>query len=307
MVKRWMAVAALTTIGAAPAERVVRIDDPFVAVSVNGAAFRVRIDPAAPNMPLIAKTADRGAKSRRMGISYVFGVGSTTIVADTEVARVDYGAGPVKQRIGRTRQPFAAVAPQGSIGPGGLPEPVVRFVLHAPLVGERTVTMAMVRPGFPETLFGSGWAASEAQIMFDGAPLRVRIDPLHPRTLATAGAAVRIARHNDGTLSGEAVSTEIRFGIERPVRTMTLARPLAIGPLAIDRLGVRIADNGKADAIREADSGPVKTDPDEIVVTASGKKRDLRRDVVSLGADVLARCSSIVFDRAAAVIRLTCA
>lgn len=307
MAARWMATAALMLAGAAPAERVVRSEDPFVTAVVNGAPLRLRVDPAAPNMPLLPQAGDAAAKRRRMGISYGFGVGPVNVVADTEVAKVDYGDGVRKQRIGRVARPFAQAAAEGSIGPGGLPEPVVRYVLRAPIAGERTVTLPMQRPGFPDTLFGSGWAPSVAQIVLDGAPLRLRFDPLRPRTLATAGAAARIARLHGGTLSGEAVATEIRFGVERPVRSMTLARPLAIGPLAIDRLGVRISDYGRADSIREADAAAERDDPDEIVVTATGKKRDLRRDVLSLGADALARCSAIVFDRTAAVIRLTCA
>ncbi len=120
-------------------------------------------------------------------------------------------------------------------------------------------------------------------------------------------AAARLAAAHGGTLSGDAVLTEIFFGVERPVRTMTLARPLALGMLSITTLGVRIGDYGRTASIREADAPVEAVDPDEIVVTAKGGKRDMRRDTLSLGADYLKRCSSIVFDKPARQIRLTCA
>ena len=110
---------------------------------------------------------------------------------------------------------------------------------------------------------------------------------------------------SDGALSGEAVPTEIFFGIERPVRTLTLARPMAIGALSLATLGVRTQDAGNAGAIREAGAVVPTPDPDEVVVTAKNK-RDVRRDVLSLGADQLSRCSSIVFDKPAKQIRLSC-
>lgn len=96
---------------------------------------------------------------------------------------------------------------------------------------------------------------------------------------------------------------EIAFGVERPVRMMALDRPLAIGALSLTRIGVRTGDWGNAAGIAEAGSA----DPDEIVVTAKGRKRDPFRDRLAIGADVLARCSSVIFDKPARQIRLTCA
>jgi hypothetical protein len=130
--------------------------------------------------------------------------------------------------------------------------------------------------------------------------MRIRFDPHHPRTLATAGAGARLAAAYDGRIGGETASVPIAFGIARPVRTLRLAKPLQIGALTISTLGVRTADFGNASGIREAGG-----DPDEIVVTA--KARNEKRDRISLGADSLARCSSILFDKRARKVRLTCA
>ena len=308
MKRRAMLMACVKLMGAKapPPERVVS-GDGVVTIKVNGKSARVRIDPAAAGLPLLTDTAaDRLGlkKSRKLGIGFVFTVGTTRLSSKTQVARVDFGGGPAKQRVGWTERPFSAVA-EGSVGPAGLPEPVVRFALREPQPGERTFSLPMAEVGFPMNLFGGGWVASSAQIYVGGEPMRIRFDPNHPRSLATAGAAARIARLNDGKLSGEAVQTEIWFGVERPVRTLNLARPLGVGNLSLTTLGVRIADAGNAAAIREEGAPVEATDPDEVVVIGK-KKRDVRRDLLSLGADALSRCSSIVFDKPAKQVRLSC-
>lgn len=308
--RRMAMVAAAMVLGGAakpPQERVVA-GDGIVDATLNGEPIRLRVDPAAPGMPLMADAiaVRRGFKlDGKWGIGFGFRVGATTVNARTKVARVGYGQAPEKQRVGWTPRAFANVA-DGTVGPGGLPEPIVRFVLHPARAGERTVTLPMEKPGFPMTLFGGGWMASIGIVEVGGAPMRIRFDPYHPRTLATAGAAVRLAQAYGGALSGEAVPTEIFFGVERPVRTLTLARPFPLGALAITQLGARTGDAGLTAAIRDADAAEPAADPDEILVVAKGKPRDLRRDTVSIGADQLAQCSSIVFDKPAHVIRLTC-
>jgi len=81
-----------------------------------------------------------------------------------------------------------------------------------------------------------------------------------------------------------------------------LARPLAIGPLSLDTVAVRTADGGSVAALPTMTA--VEADPDEIVVVAKGRRAP---GSMTLGADELRRCSSIVFDKPARVIRLTCA
>jgi hypothetical protein len=230
---------------------------------------------------------------------FMFGIGPERVTGVTGVTRIDFGHGPQMQRIGWTKRRFAADV-DGVGGAGSVPEAIVRFVLRPAIDGERTVTFPMVDQG---GLMG-GWSERFAIITVGGQPMRLRFDPHHPHTLATAGAGVRLAEAFGGTLSGAATWEEIAFGVERPIRRLTLARPLAIGPLSITSLGIRTSDSGNAGAITDGDAPP--PDPDEIVVVAKGK-RDWKRDRLALGADVLARCSSIVFDKAMKVVRLTCA
>ena len=291
-------IAALVTAASSPPRERAIAPDGLEPVTINGVTRTVRIDPGVPAMPLITKEfADAaGMKSGIFGVSYA--VGPKMIAGGTAVARVAFGSTkPAKQRIGFTQQPFAAGV-AGVFGPGSLPEPVVRFRLREPHAGERTVAFPMVDQG---DLFG-GWAERFATVLVEGEPLRIRFDPHHRRTLANAGAAVRLARAYGGTLSGATSSTEIAFGVERPIRMMTLATPLAIGPLTIASLGVRTTDNGQTNTITDADKA---TDPNEVVVTGKGK-HDVKRDRLSIGADLLDRCSSIVFDKPARQIRLSC-
>jgi hypothetical protein len=63
---------------------------------------------------------------------------------------------------------------------------------------------------------------------------------------------------------------------------------------------VRTSDFGNAGSIREEGG-----DPDEIIVTGQ-RRRDNDRDRIAIGADLLANCSSLVFDKPARQIRLTC-
>ncbi|MBB4152679.1 hypothetical protein GGQ80_000555 [Sphingomonas jinjuensis] len=304
--RRTMAIVALGMIGAKapPAERVVS-GDALLRSRVGDVPATLRIDPAAPAMPLFDQAFAERARLKlkgKWGISIGYAVGPVSVMTRTQVVPLDLGAGADKRRIGWSSRPFSAAA-EGSVGPDALPEPVVRFQLHSPRPDERTVALPMIRNTGPFGLFGN-FSTTFAAIEVAGEPMRLRLDPFHPRTLATAGAAVRLAHVFDGTVSGEPRATEIFFGVKRPVRDLTLRRPFAIGPLAIVALGVRVADAGSAASIREA--GAASFDPDEVVVTAKGKKRDIRRDTVSLGADYLARCSSIVFDKPAGLIRLSC-
>ncbi|HVQ07177.1 MAG TPA: hypothetical protein VMS43_01955 [Allosphingosinicella sp.] len=294
-------LALLASIAAAPAraqaDELVVSGDGVVPVTVNGVPARIRIDPAVPALPML--TADYAARARLRPGPFAFGymVGPEMVSGRSAVARIAVGAGarPRKRRVGWTGRAFAAGV-DGVVGPGGLPQQIVRFVLGPSRPGERTVALPMADEG---GLFG-GWGHSYAVIDLGGAPLRVRFDPHHPRTLATAGAGVRLAAANDARIGGEVESEEIAFGISRPVRTLRLGTPLRVGPLTIERLGVRTADFGNAASIREEDG-----DPDEIIVTA--RRRDHRRDRIAIGADLLARCSALVFDKRAREIRLTCA
>ncbi len=286
----------------------------MIAATIDGKPVSLRVDPAAPGLVFVTTAvAERLAlKGGALGLGY--SVGGQGAMQATTVRPMTFGSNSVKRRIGFPSRKHEAkrdaVDPRwvgrafggvgdGSIGPASLPEPVVRILLNAARAGERTVALPMVDGG---GLLGK-LSGTFAQIMIGGQPVRVRFDPYHPRTTVTANAATLIAQAQRGTLVGLTAPVEIAFGIARPVRMMTLATPLAVGPLAVSSLGVRTTDVGSAAAIPDADAAP--SDPDEVVVVAKGK-RDAKRDRLTIGADLLDRCSSIVFDKPARQIRLTC-
>jgi hypothetical protein len=294
----FLTFALIPAIAAAqPRERVVD-GEGVVTVSVNGEAGRIRIDPAAPGLPILTQSFSERARLRPGPFAFAYLVGPEHVNGRSAVGRISVGAGdpPRKRRIGWTSRVYAAGS-DGVIGPGGLPEQVIRFVLRPSLPGERTVTLPLEDEG---GLFG-GWGGMYALIDVGGESLRIRFNPHEPRTLATAGAAVRIANANDGTISGETTPTHIAFDVSRPVRNMRLGTPLRVGPLSLSELGVRTADFGNASGIREEGG-----DPDEVVVTGE-RRRNRNRDRLSLGADQLRHCSSITFDKRAREVRLTCA
>lgn len=291
----WAAVA--TAAEAPPAERLVP-GEGMAEVPINRVPARLRIDPAAYSIPLLSEVVAKRAKLRPSDVTLTFAVGPQLVRGHTAMARL--GEMPVRATVAWAPRPFAAGL-DGVIGPGGLTEPVIRFVFQKPLPGERTATLPMIGQDGPM----SGWGGLFARIEVGGAAMRVRFDPHHPHTLATANAGRRLATAYGGGMEEARFNTEIAFGIERPVRRMRLDRPVAIGPLSIVTLGVRTADVGNAAAIPDADAPP--PDPDEIVVVARDKRHDPERDRLSLGADVLRRCSSLVFDKPAREIRLTCA
>ncbi len=282
-------------LAAAPTERVVAIGD-LLTARVNGARVELRVDPAGTAMPLIDDAAARraGLKPSMIGIGYA--VGPQKVLGRTALVPIDLGGGPAKHRVGFTAHRYAAAA-EGSIGPAGLPEPVVRFRLRASLPNERTVILPMGDQGG----LAARWGERFAIVTVGGSPMRIRFDPYHHQTLATAGAAVRLAAANAGTMTGAMGKAEIAFGIDRPVREMALATPLQIGPIAILRLGVRTGDFGSA-----ADIPGSPEDLDEVLVTAK-RKHDPDADRINIGSDLLDHCSSILFDTAHKQIALTCA
>ena len=290
-----LALCALTGAATPARERVID-GNGIVDSTIAGAAGRIRIEPSGTGMPLITTAFAERATLKSGMLSFSYAVGTERVHGRTGVGSIDLGTGPSKHRIGWTATPYTPAA-DGVVGPGGVSEDIVRFVLHPPVPGERMATLPMTDQGG----LAGGWGELYALIDLGGQPLRIRFDPYHARTLATASAAVRIAAAQGGTLQGAVEKVEIAFGIERPVRTMTLARSLAIGPLQFATLGVRTGDYGSTAGLADA-AAPI--DPDEVVVTAKSKKPG--RDRLSIGADLLARCSSIVFDKPAKQIRLTC-
>ena len=188
-----------------------------------------------------------------------------------------------------------------AMGPDALGAAVTRFDLRPPLPGERTIALPYDRP-LGKRATGN---AAYARIMVGDTSIAVRFDPLRRETVATASAALVIAGALGGKLDGPTLRSEIFFGVTRPIRRVRLAEPLTVGPLSLDSVYARLSDYGDASAIRGVDSDELDPGGD-IVITGTRRRKigDVR--LLRIGADQLATCSSIVFDRPAGQIRLTC-
>lgn len=295
----WLLPASILLVGAADGssdERVIEIDNVIDAV-INGVPARMHIDPAGLGMPMLTKDFAVRAELKPGPIGIGYSVGPELISARTAVVRVHFGEGSIKRRLGWTQAPFNRDF-DGVMGPGSLDEPVIRFVLRPSLPGEKTTTLPLNGGSL------GGWGESFARIDVGGVPVLVRFDPKRAVTVATAPAGALVAKAHDGQLTGETTAIPIAFGIERPVRMMALNAPLQIGSRSLTAIGVRTSDYGSASSIPEQGA---REDPDEAIVVTAQKKRNPRRDRIDVGRDILDHCSSLVFDKRAKQIRLTCA
>jgi len=187
----------------------------------------------------------------------------------------------------------------GAIGPMGVPQPRVTFVLAAAGAGETVSRAPLLGNQNSSSMSGYREASFGMLLTFD-------MDSAERFPVATAAAGAAIAKAYGGTLSGASWDVDILMGVHRPVRLMTLARPLVIGPMRFDRIAVRVRDRiddgGRGEAIPEA--GAVD-DPDEIVV--QGRRKGAAPGFgMTIPRAGLAGCSRLTFDKAAKVVEMLC-
>lgn len=270
----------------------------IVTAKINDVSLQMRIDPGAVAMPLITAAAAERTKLKAGPFNFEYLIGPRRVTGKSAVARINFGQGTMKRRVGWTDAPYSSGV-EGIIGPGLLPEKLIRFQLRPSQEGESTISLPMVGQGGLE----SRWGSQFAMIEIGGAPMRIQFEPARKRSIATANAGVRIAAAYSGQLSSETQHETIVFGVKRPVRSLRLKYPLKIGSLLITDIGVRTADFGSIKSIEAKQNDTL--DPDEIVVTGV-RKKGKNFDYILLGRDQLDRCSSIIFDKTVKEIRLTC-
>jgi hypothetical protein len=289
-----LGMAALAALGLAADAPVFSVAaDRTIDATVHQQPARLRIDPGAPSMPVFnPEFATRAAfRSGPFGTRAI--VGPVRVPGRSAVVRFDLGAGEFKHRVTWFEAPLTSGA-DGIVGPGGLPAAVIRFDLRPPQGGERSVTLPLA--DFGASGMGTRLPAGDRTI-------DVYFTLESRQSLATAAAGAALAEMHGGRFDSAAEAMPITLGVVRPVRHLALATPLAVGPLALSGMLVRTADFGTAGSIPDADAPP--PDPDEIVVTG-GKKQKPRRLKLEIGSDDLARCASILFDKPAKTVTLSC-
>ena len=182
----------------------------------------------------------------------------------------------------------------GIISPHLLPYDNVVFRLRPERAGEATTTLPMVF----ETPGGLHYplAVGDRTIL-------VEFSLLQPLSLATASAGALLSGGHGGEWSGEARAARIKFGVDRPVRPMRLARPLDLAGLGLSALHVRTGDHrGNFQLPPDA---AASQDPDEIVVTGN-VARGRARLYMTVGLDRLSACSSLTYAKVTKTLTLRC-
>ena len=116
---------------APPAEHVV-LPGATAPVTVNGVPLSLRIAPGTPGLPMFSHSVVARAELKCSGLlcfGVAYNIGRERVGGRTALAQFGWGdAAPAKRRVGWLSPPYD-MPEDGTIGPAGLPEPVVRFVL----------------------------------------------------------------------------------------------------------------------------------------------------------------------------------
>lgn len=192
---------------------------------------------------------------------------------------------------------LAPGGPEATIGPWGLPQPRVRFRLPGAAEGAEHYRFPLLGDVNSQALTSGKLGGQIFGLAF-------RVDGPGRLPLATAAMGALLAEQFQGRVSGASWDEEIVLGIKRPVRLLTLARPLEIGPFRLTRFAVRVPDriddSGRGTAIPEAG----EEDPSEVVVT--GKTAGKPAYGLTLPASALNACVSLSFDKPGKQIELVC-
>jgi hypothetical protein len=262
----------------------------LVDATINGVPVRLRVDPETSGFIILNGDAAKRIGLRRSMIGAQGVVGPIRVKASTKVARVALGG-----VTGRRRVVFSdALATQGAdglIGPADMPFDRVTFRLRAPAAGEGAVALPMKW----ERSFGLFYPMTIGDQV-----VRFRFSTLRSDNVATAAAGAVIAATHQGVWSGAPGEQLIKYGVVRPVRPMTLARPASVAGLPLARFMVRTSDSRGSEVLPT----DVSADPDEIVVT--GKSRQKARYDIALGMNWLSNCSSLSWDNRAKLMTLSC-
>ena len=248
--------------------------DPFImlgpaAVARLGLAADTRTD---------GKTVDRGR--------FRVAVGQVSVAVPFSEEQVSIAGRSATVRVlAPAAAPAEAVAgSDGVIGLALLPHDGVRLVFRQRQPSDRVVTVA-AEPGSRSSSTKFDWPLPK------GPPIEVELHHLRPVSVASVAAASRLAEAGDGKLNGPPRRVLIGFGVARPVRSLVLARPLAIVAVTVSTVDVRLFDwAGKAELPPAAES-----DGAALVTGKRGRQRGW--PILKLGRDVLGRCASINWQR----------
>ena len=265
---------------------------PHVEAVVNGVPLRLRVEfDLLPGITLNPDAASRAGLFPGEG-TWTERIGPITLRGHRMKSRLALAGIETRENI-RWRDSPAAIGADGVVSVHSLPFDSVTVERSAGVQGERELS-------FPTRLHDNH--GIHYRLRVGRRRIAVRFSFSRPRTTAPAAAAAIVAEQQGGRLDHERGLEEIAPGVERPVRKLRFDRPLAFGGLSLPSLMARTSDfrgeHGLAWAERPSDDG-------EIVVNGQVESQEaLYR--ITLGLDVLGRCSAATYRRAAGEIRLRC-
>lgn len=279
----------------APAQRDLEVRaGEAVEMTINDLPVRLRLAPDAISVPTLNADAAQRVGLEPSMIGYVYVVGPEKIAFRTDNVPYRAGAASFKRRTAfSTRQLADGV--DGIAGPETFPFARTRFVLRDPQPGDR----AIVFPLDPEL----GRSQTSVRIDIGDRPIYAAFSFDRAESLVTATGGKWIADANAGRFDGEARDAPILYGVARPIRSLSLERPLMLGELEVRNLAVRVSDIGSSQGIAEGQQP--EQDPNEIVVTGD-RKGKVPSQRLYIGMDTIGHCASITYDFDAETVTLMC-
>lgn len=283
---------------AAPAETplqdlVVRSGE-SIAMTINDQPVRFRVAPDAISVPTLNDDAARRIGLKPSMIGYVYVIGPERIAFRTDNVRYRAEGAPFKRRTAFSNRNLTSGA-DGIAGPETFPFGRTIFILRDPRPDDRAITLPL------DTEMGR--SQTSVRIDVGGRPIYAAFSLDRPESLVMATGGKWIADAHGGRFDGEVREAPILYGVARPVRSLTLDRPLMLGALEIRDLAVRVSDMGNAQGIAE---GPAsEPDPNEIVVSGDSKRK-VPNQRLYIGTNTIGHCASITYDFKAGTVTLMC-
>jgi hypothetical protein len=265
-----------------------------VEMIINEQPVRLRLAPDAVSVPTLnADAAQRiGLKPSMIGFIYV--IGPEKIGFRTDNVRYRAGTASFKRRTAFSDRQLTQGA-DGIAGPETFPFARTTFIMREAQPGDRPITLPL------DTEMGR--SQTGVRIDVGGRPIYVAFSFDRVESLVTATGGKWIADANGGRFDSEAREAPILYGVARPIRSLSLERPLMLAELEIRNLAVRVSDMGNSRGIAE---GPApEEDPSEIIVSGESKGK-VPSQRLYIGMDTIGHCASITYDFGAGTVTLMC-
>lgn len=275
-------------------------DAPVITALLDGQPLTLRVDPAATDQISLNASA-----ARRLGLgnpgrlvdgqpadtgTLFIDVGKVRVREATTDGVLAIAGRPVRVTLASGDRDHVSGA-DGLINPVLLPHDEVRFVRRAATPADRA---NVVRAEFDRN----------RGLLVETPVGKHRIDvvftPYAAQTIATASAAAFLFETQGGRFTGAPRDTIISHGVTRPVRDIGFDRPFDVAGLRLTTIAARLFDwSGKT-------SLPAEARPDDEIVVAGRFDGQRQWAKLAIGADHLDACASMVWQRLASTLTLTC-